>query len=80
MVDVIAEASHSLGPKHEFTLQMRWELTAEAARRAGDSDAWKSLFRQFEKELGCNHQMTLKARRMAWPPPPPKPWQSGSIP
>jgi hypothetical protein len=72
MVDVIAEANHSLGSKQEFTLRMRWDLTA-SEYNVGHLGAWKKLAKQFEAELGWSHDMTMRARRQAglWTPKPP---------
>lgn len=62
IVDVIAEASHSLGRQHEFTLKMRWELTASE----GGWRAWSELAYEFANELGYWHPMTVEARRKGW--------------
>jgi hypothetical protein len=69
MVDVIAEASHSLGYKHEFTFRMRWDLTM-SEYRIGHLGAWKKLAKQFEAELGPTHGMTIRAQRQAGLLPP----------
>lgn len=54
LVELIAEAGHSLGRTDEFTLQIRWAL-------AEHKHNWYMLADQFERELGPEHPMTYAA-------------------
>lgn len=51
LVEMIAEAEHSLGSKDDFTLEMRWVL----AEIGGIS--WRELEKQFRRELDSRHPM-----------------------